>query len=178
MRTPSQRVLLRNDLSDRSEPQIQYVSMGSKRSPLYQEHAADIQVDFSNLNINADSITLLHLQPFIHVLLGRGRSAQDQDQVVQEEAPLARSPDEPFGMRISLLFKSLDLRLFRVYSDEHKYERELDSTYSIKANMLVADISLKDLMIADVSIERFHVTDVRDESVDYIFKTIFYLSSF
>ena len=187
MRSLSQRILLRNDLRDVSETQITYLSTSSKKSPLYIDHQTEIRVDFSNININADTITLLHLQPFIHVLLGRSTSHNGETQTEKESTCLesqntdrestcleSQNTDNLFGMRISLCFKSLDLRLFRVFSDEFDYSRELDTTYTIVARNLEAIISLKDLMSADVTIERFHVTDVRDESVDYIFKTIFY----
>ena len=160
--------------------QIKYVTVNSKRSPLYRDHDTEITVDFSNLKINANTITLLHLQPFIHVLLGRTSSKSSLDHKNSEdtlnqhvEVPPERNKDAPFGMLLTLMFKTLDLHLFRVFSDEFYYERELDETYAVKAENLTATVSLKELMCADVRIANFHVSDTRDASADYIFRTIF-----
>ena len=145
MRTANQKTLLRNDLLDPSEMQIKYVTVNSKRSPLYRDHDTEITVDFSNLKINANTITLLHLQPFIHVLLGRTSSKSSLDHTNSEdtlnqhvEVPPERNKDAPFGMLLTLMFKTLDLHLFRVFSDEFYYERELDETYAVKAENLTA----------------------------------------
>ena len=45
--------------------------MYSSLSPLYQRHATEVVVEFANLDLNFDVNTIMHLRPFIEVLLTR-----------------------------------------------------------------------------------------------------------
>ena len=159
---------------DESEDQITYCTMNNKRYPYFITHGTEIRVNFVNLFVNADVITLLHLQPFIHVLLGRSTInstlAEPAKKPIPEHSAASNSPQ---GLLLTLALKSVDLSLFRVYSDECHYERELENTYLIKAENLVAKISMEQLMQAHVDIEYFQIFDTRDASGDYVFRTIF-----
>ena len=186
VRVSSQKTLLRNDLAHEAETQITYFTINNKKSPLYKSHSTEIGVNFNELTVNADVITLQHLQPFIHVLLGKSNGSVPipppvpfVDEVAIRKTNNASDLDAtnttPRGMLIVLDFKTVHLNLFRVFSDElHLGEdRELEMTYSIHAEALMASISMRELMRADVGINKFHVVDSREASGDYVFKTIF-----
>ncbi len=50
---------------------IDYVNIQNKKSPLYKDHGAELMVEFSELKLDIDTTTLMHLRPFIVVLLHR-----------------------------------------------------------------------------------------------------------
>ena len=61
--------------------QISYVNLFSRLSPLYKNHATDIEMKFASLGLNVDANTIKHLRPFFEVLLGSrgGPPANESD---------------------------------------------------------------------------------------------------
>ena len=50
---------------------VSYVSLFSRKSPLYSKYGTEVNIDFAHLCLNIDVNTLLHLKPFFDVLLGK-----------------------------------------------------------------------------------------------------------
>lgn len=167
IRSEVQKTLLRNKREDETA-QFIYKSMSHQKSPLYKSHAQDVIVNFKKVIVNADVVTLLHLQPFVSVLLGRTLDASPSIEV--QPQVLKVDSNSPKGIRICLNFESLSLSLFRLVSGETS---ELESTYLVSCDSLYAEISLQELMKATVSIRNGQVFDIRNTSRDNIFRTIF-----
>lgn len=70
MRSENQRYLVRTPKGSRLV-HIDYASIQDIRSPLYKQHATDIIVNFSHLDLDCDVNTIAHLKPFIEVLLAK-----------------------------------------------------------------------------------------------------------
>ncbi len=70
-RCESQRYLASTPKDSPNLINISYVNIQNRRSPLYQKHGAHMFVNFANLHLNLDVNTLMHLRPFLIVLLHR-----------------------------------------------------------------------------------------------------------
>ena len=50
---------------------VAYAGMYSALSPLYKQHATEVVVEFAQVGVNFDVDTIMHLRPFLAILLQR-----------------------------------------------------------------------------------------------------------
>jgi hypothetical protein len=71
LRSEAQRDLARTPRGEKSLIHVSYACMYSPLSPLYRSHATEVVVEFATLGLNFDVNTVMHLRPFMEVLLAR-----------------------------------------------------------------------------------------------------------
>lgn len=72
LRADTQQYLAKSEnLNNKNFINIAYTNVTSLKSPLYDNHATKIIVKFADLGLNMDVNTVLHLKPFIEILLYR-----------------------------------------------------------------------------------------------------------
>jgi len=158
---------------------ISYVACQTRRSPYFQEHGSKVVVDFANLNLTLDVNTLLHLQPFIIVLLHR------ESKVPAPPAARANTVDEPNPvnsdiylsgkpeyMQMTLSMRNLTLDVLRVSQQEDE-KVALERAFSLRLLGLHVDLDLKLLTKSLVKIKSVEVLDIREISRDYVIKKVF-----
>ena len=97
---------------------VTYRGIGSTKSPLYNQFGSDVIVRFVHLDINADVITILHLQPFVHVLLGRQTqdSLSHLDLLAAEEEILRHSRAAVRYRVLYMSYRHCNLTILILYS--------------------------------------------------------------
>ena len=170
---------------------ISYVNVQNRLSPYFKNHGAELLVEFANLQLNLDVMTLMHLRPFIIVLLhnkkddkslqptandangmpGVGPSVNADEMVDNSDIPLTQ---KPFGMHMVFSMRNLGLDIMRV--GEETYE-EGGSTPHPHPQSPAADARLKldetfSLQIfdlrADIDNRGLMIADVQLRSVEIV----------
>lgn len=161
---------------------IDYTYNYSRESPCYKEHATDIVVNFSNLGLNLDVITIMHLRPFMEVLLARRAPQPVPLPPVVPEAQRRPSNLPPIntaiaapplsGMHMVFTLEKVSLDILRP-SESGMKEEVLDSAYSLQIQGLRADLDMRDLTKALVRLRSIEIIDIRSVSRDYAIKRVF-----
>lgn len=101
LRAESQQYLARSENpGNKNLINITYTNSNSFKSPLYKKHATEIIVKFADLGLSMDVYTVLHLKPFVEILLFRRSEyapkslANSEEQVSPQKASL-KTPDTP-----------------------------------------------------------------------------------
>lgn len=71
LRSKAQQDIARTPRGEKSLIHISYACMYNPLSPLYRRHATEVVVEFATLGLNFDVNTVMHLRPFMEVLLAR-----------------------------------------------------------------------------------------------------------
>lgn len=182
LRCLSQRDLARTPTTGPNLIHIQYTYNYSRLSPCFKSHATDVVVNFANLGLNLDVITIMHLRPFMEVLLQRRAVLPPAVLLVdklsttpqpQEAAASFSPPTTPLiGMHIVFTLEKVSLDILRP-SESGKKEEELESAFSLQIAGLRADLDMQDLTKADVRLRAIEIIDIRSISRDYAIKRVF-----
>ena len=66
---------------------IVYYNINNKESPYYKGNMTEVDVEFSEINLNTDTNTVMHLRPFMEVLLSRKGPPPDSTSTGQGNKP-------------------------------------------------------------------------------------------
>ena len=96
---------------------ITYTNSNSFKSPLYKNHATEIIVKFADLALNMDVYTVLHLKPFIEILLYRRSEYKPKSQ--EQQSPIktatnAASFETPTTLKQTLKSRKISAGAFVV----------------------------------------------------------------
>ena len=157
---------------------VSYISCETNRSPYFKEHGAMAVVDFANLTLTFDVNTLMHLRPFINVVLHREKAppvaaiqAADMNGSALGTSAHYQSV-KPDHMHLTLSMRNLTLDILRV-SPSADEGVALDRAFSLRWLGLKADMDMKELMTALVTVRSVEVLDIREISRDYVIKKVF-----
>ena len=179
-RCMSQRDLARTPSTGPNLIHIAYTYNYSKRSPCFKLHATEIVTNFANLGLNLDVKTIMHLRPFMEVLLARRPPAPQPVLPTYSSRPNSSQPvfatsvaDAPLsGMHMIFTLERVSLDILRP-SESGKKEEELESAFSLQIEGLRADLDMQDLTRAEVRLRSIEIIDIRNISRDYAIKRVF-----
>ena len=98
LRAESQQYLARSENDgNKNLINITYTNSNSFKSPLYKNHATEIIVKFADLGLSMDVYTVLHLKPFVEILLYRRSEYTPKSLKIGEEqqSPIKNAPTSP-----------------------------------------------------------------------------------
>lgn len=175
-RAPSHRQLLWTPASSENLVKVSYAFMRSRGSPVYLNHAAEVRVAFANTALEADEDSLLHLRPFVLVLLGRDAySAAALGAAADRPAPPCGGSDggsaAPYGMRIVVLLDTVTIGLLR-RRDGRVPGGGLELAFELKVANLSAEVELTELIRTDVKMQSMDIFDRRAISLDCHYKKL------
>ncbi len=201
MRSISQKYLVYTPKEKQNDNliEISYITCQTLRSPYYKDHGSICIVNFANLNMVLDVNTLMHLRPFIIVLLHKDKddkksnsnnlNQQNNDitsdgindaAAAQVNSISVTEKPEHMHMVISMQTLSLDiLRVRDVSEDDEEIGsftyagKNLDKAFSLRFIGMCADMDMRLLMKALVTMKSVEVLDIREISRDYAIKRVF-----
>mgnify|MGYP006078621421 CR=1 FL=1 len=169
-RCESQRYLASTPKDSPTLIQIKYINIQNRKSPLYINHGMQLIVNFANLHLNLDVNTLMHLRPFIIVLLHRN---VNPDQVrIQQEVMIAAQAEangqenlsmteKPIGSHMILSMENIRLDILRVAEEEKDrvFGGLLDPAFSLAIIGMHADLDNRFLMKSVVTLQSVEVCE-------------------
>lgn len=192
LRAESQQDLIRTPLlNNQNFIKVTHLAINNTLSPYYRKHATEIDVEITDLCMNTDANTVLHLKPFFEVLLTKrgppvgvpplSSSVPNavgvditgvKDSNAVELGSATTTMTTPKGMLIECSFSNFTLDMLRSAPVETK-GLLLQRAYSWRVDGLMCRIELFDLMSAEVKLKSTEVTDIREVSRNHLFRKIF-----
>jgi hypothetical protein len=203
LRSEAQRDLARTPRGEKSLIHVSYACMYSPVSPLYRSHATEVVVEFATLGLNFDVNTVMHLRPFMEVLLARKVAPRSSSHVEAKNTLSPVSSISTHGSTNNLFSVASDVdsiigassdsdSAVKVMKGMHVFitvsnisldllrtptadteGAALESAFLLQITDLRADIDIIDLVKADVKLNSFDIIDSRPGSRDYVFRKVF-----
>eukprot|EP01033_Poteriospumella_lacustris_P006747 gene6747-4866_t len=167
---------------------VSYLSVSTPESPLYTTHGSELRAEFSELCLAVDTATLLHLKPFMEVLLDKSNrttvvqtlmtDTDQEDSSANRYRLISMLPtviDGPIGMKVDASLKLININLLRAPSVDVKHERgaPLEEAFSMDMMNMRVNVDMKELMNSTLRLGRVHILDNRKLSKDYVFRHLF-----
>eukprot|EP01041_Mallomonas_annulata_P004154 gene4154-8257_t len=162
---------------------VSYTSCSHRSSPLYRGFGSEVEVNFSQLDLNIDPRSLLHLRPYYVVLVASNNTpivdvvaATGVTNVVTDLSEGKSASGGLPAVHVVCTLGMVSLELLRSSPDDDNNDSTgpavLNSVCTISMRGLSADIAISDSPKTSVRLRSFDVTDTSPVRSDYVFRKI------